>query len=222
MGLHARTSSAYGPTYTCLRKDRAALDDAIDAAVSRLPRGIHQPSERVAATAPSRPALRVGTAAEGATIKEGSFVIVDDALMQIIDGAPRKVEVRDGKGTEGIPAKHARIIRGLIPIRDAVREVLRAQEANEPWGPAQTRLRIAYDSFLRNFGPINLTTISETTDPKTGEARETQRRPNLQPFLDDPDVWLVASIEDYDVETGTATTRADLLRARAASAGDAD
>ena len=35
-----------------------------------------------------------------------------------------------------------------------------------------------------------------------GEVRETIRRPNLQPFLDDPDVWLVASIEDYDVETG--------------------
>jgi hypothetical protein len=124
--------------------------------------------------------------------------------MQIIDGAPRKIEVRGGKGGEGIPAKHARIIRTLIPIRDAIREVLRAQEANEPWGPAQTRLRIAYNSFLRNFGAINLTTISETTDPKTGEARETQRRPNLQPFLDDPDVWLVASIEDYDVETGEA------------------
>ena len=152
MGLHARTSSAYGPTYTCLRKDRAALDVEIDAAVSRLPRGIHQPSERSAASAPSRPALRVGTAAEGATIKEGSFVIVDDALMQIIDGAPRKIEVRGGKGTEGIPAKHARIIRTLIPIRDAIREVLRAQEANEPWGTAQTRLRIAYNSFLRNFG----------------------------------------------------------------------
>ena len=37
-----------------------------------------------------------------------------------------------------------------------------------------------------------------------GETRETFRRPNLQPFLDDPDVWLVASIEDYDLESGTA------------------
>jgi hypothetical protein len=34
--------------------------------------------------------------------------------------------------------------------------------------------------------------------------RETHRRPNLQPFLDDPDCWLVASIEDYDLETDTA------------------
>ena len=33
------------------------------------------------------------------------------------------------------------------------------------------------------------------TDPETGVEKEYQRRPNLQPFLDDPDVWLVASIE---------------------------
>ena len=56
---------------------------------------------------------------------------------------------------------------------------------------------------MRNFGPINLTTISET-ETAEGETRETFRRPNLQPFLDDPDVWLVASIEDYDLESGTA------------------
>ena len=56
---------------------------------------------------------------------------------------------------------------------------------------------------MRNFGPINLTTISETVTAE-GETRETFRRPNLQPFLDDPDVWLVASIEDYDLESRTA------------------
>ena len=33
---------------------------------------------------------------------------------------------------------------------------------------------------------------------------ETQRRPNLAPFTDDPDCWLVASIEDYDPESSTA------------------
>ena len=43
-----------------------------------------------------------------------------------------------------------------------------------------------------------------TTDPETGEERETHRRPNLAPFADDPDCWLVASIEDYDLESGLA------------------
>ena len=32
--------------------------------------------------------IRVGTAAEGATIKEGSYLVVKDRLAQIIDGAP--------------------------------------------------------------------------------------------------------------------------------------
>ncbi|KAJ8136961.1 hypothetical protein OY671_009826, partial [Metschnikowia pulcherrima] len=34
--------------------------------------------------------------------------------------------------------------------------------------------------------------------PETGAEKEYQRRPNPQPFLDDPDVWSVASIEAYD------------------------
>jgi N12 class adenine-specific DNA methylase len=68
----------------------------------------------------------------------------------------------------------------------------------------QVRLRIAYSSFLRSFGPINHTDISATIDPETGEERESHRRPNLTPFTDDPDCWLVASIEDFDLESGLA------------------
>src|SRR5208282_5930552 len=197
LGSHARTSSAYGPTYTCepLPGGQESLIQDLLAALHTLPADIY------AAPAPERPeretlideTIHVGTAAEGATIKEGSYLVVKDRLAQIVNG----------KGSEGIPARHARIIRGLVQIRDAVRQVLRAQEADLPWGGAQVRLRGFHAHFKREFGPINLTTISETSGPD-GEVRETVRRPNLQPFLDDPDVWLVASIEDYDVETGVA------------------
>ena len=112
--------------------------------------------------------------------------------------------IKEGKGSGGILARDAKIIRALLPIRDAVREVLRAQAADQPWAEAQVRLRIAYSSFVRGFGPINHTVVSVTTDPETGEERETHRRPNLAPFADDPDCWLVASIEDYDLESGLA------------------
>ena len=124
--------------------------------------------------------------------------------MQIVDGEPRPVAIKEGKGSSGILARDAKIIRALLPIRDAVREVLRAQAADQPWargaGPAAHRLR----SFVRGFGPINHTVVSVTTDAETGEERETHRRPNLAPFADDPDCWLVASIEDYDLESGLA------------------
>ncbi|ACB97283.1 helicase-related protein [Beijerinckia indica] len=204
LGRHARVSSQYGPTYGCMPAD-GDLFDRFDALIDTLPQNLVQATE-ASQERPSSPKPRVvvGTAAEGATIKEGSYLLLDDELHQIIDGEPRKVAIRSATNKEGIFAKHARIIRALIPVRDAVRAVLRAQEADQPWGVAQSRLRAAYQAFVRQFKPINLTNVTETTDPKTGAIRETQRRPNLQPFLDDPDVWLVSSIENYSIETGEA------------------
>ncbi|WP_164176722.1 hypothetical protein, partial [Stenotrophomonas maltophilia] len=62
----------------------------------------------------------------------------------------------------------------------------------------------AWTDFVETFGPINLTKVSTSEDEATGEVHETHRRPNLSPFLDDPDCWLVASIEIYDLETNSA------------------
>jgi hypothetical protein len=180
LGDHARTSSAYGPIYTCrpVLTTAGALADLLTQALDRLPRDLFKPITLSTAKDWAATTLAIGTAAEGATIKEGSYLVHDGALVQIIDGAPQPVAVREGKGTEGIPATHARIIRGLIAVCDAVRQVLRDQADDRPWGSAQIRLRSAYASFVRNFGPINLTTISETVNAE-GETRETFRRPNL-------------------------------------------
>ncbi len=181
------------------------VEAALGRALAVLSEGVRLPAPDLPkADRPKAARIVVGTAAEGATVKEGSYVLIGDALHQVLDGEPRPVSVKSSTVKEGIFAKHARILRGLIPVRDAVRAVLRAQEANEPWGTLQTRLRVAYNSFVRQFGPINHTTVSHRTDEATGEVTDTVRRPNLQPFLDDPDCWLVASIEDYDVESDTA------------------
>ena len=204
LGVHDRTASQYGVAYTC--RDLVDRDLATDLSVALqvLPQGIHSAALFTDPLHTRKPGLglHVGTAAEGATVKEGSYLVVDDVLLQVVDGMPQRVAVKSAANKDGIFAKHARIIRHLLPVRDAVRSVLRAQEANEPWGLLQGRLRTAYQSFVRQFGPINQTSISTGTDPKTGETRETVRRPNLSPFLDDPDVWLVSSIEGYDEETG--------------------
>ena len=215
LGDHAVRRGIYGPalTYTCRpRKNGAAFEALLTAALDRLPKDIFTPSPESKADSGEKThmVVAVGTAAEGATIKEGSYLVdADNRLMQIIGGAARAVAVKCGKGTEGIAPRDAKVIRALLPIRDAVRDVLRAQAADEPWTAAQVRLRVAYASFVRSFGPINHTIISHTavsvtTDTETGEERETHRRPNLTPFADDPDCWLVAAIEDYDLESGLA------------------
>jgi N12 class adenine-specific DNA methylase len=105
---------------------QAVLDGLLDRAIAALPSGICEPTDSAPDShVPDARRIDVGTAAEGATVKEGSYVLIDDGLMQVIDGVAVPVAVKSGKGTEGIFAKHARIIRGLIPVREALREVLR-------------------------------------------------------------------------------------------------
>ena len=212
LGTHGQRRGIYGPglTYTCrARGGDEPLEAMLDAALSSLPADIHVPPSNETSTEPEdeEPTVAVGTAADGATIKEGSYLIGKaGVLMQVIDGRQVPVPIRQGKGGggEGIASTAAKIIRALLPIRDTVRDVLRAQAADRPWQEAQVRLRIAYSAFIRYFGPINHTVVSITTDAETGEERESHRRPNLTPFADDPDCWLVASIEDYDLESGLA------------------
>ena len=79
--------------------------------------------------------VRPGTAADGATIKEGSFLIGQGGrLSQILGGVAVPVSIKDGRSGEGISSKAAKIIRGLLPIRDAIRDVLRAQATGPPLG----------------------------------------------------------------------------------------
>ncbi|MFC5422981.1 lactate dehydrogenase [Bosea eneae] len=206
LGTHALTSGPFGETYTCLPRPGEDLAAVLGAAILFLPEALYdgEPSEIDFDLADADDRDDASSAA-GRHIREGSF-FVDNArgLMQLIDGTPVAVQIRKGRSAEGIPEKHVRIIRKLIPIRDAVREVLKCQELDRPCKDAQVRLRIAWSSFVRDFGPINHTTVSVTEDDESGEVRETHRRPNLQPFLDDPDCWLVASIESYDLDTDTA------------------
>ena len=204
LGTHAMVSGPFGETYSCLPRADAALDAELATAIGLLPEAIYDGEPE--APGPDDDDRAGGDDGGGSSVREGSYFIGrNTALMQMVEGQAVTMVVRKGRGAEGVTDKHARIIRKLIPIRDAVREVLKAQEFDRPWKPAQVKLRIAWSSFVREFGPINFTTVSSTEDEETGDVRETHRRPNIQPFLDDPDCWLVASIEDYDLETNTAT-----------------
>ncbi|GHD24036.1 Eco57I restriction-modification methylase domain-containing protein [Tianweitania populi] len=205
LGEHAMVSGPYGEAYTCHPQAGVDLEQALADAMLLLPKAIYDGEPARIDPGAEHEADALDANAEGVSAREGSFFIArNTALMQMVDGSPVTITVRKGRSSDGVPEKYARIIRKLIPIRDAVREVLKAQELDKPWKPAQVKLRIAWSNFVREFGPINFTTVSVSEDQETGEVREAHRRPNLQPFLDDPDCWLVASIEDYDLETNTA------------------
>ena len=206
LGTHALTSGPYGETYTCRPRASIDLETALAAAVDLLPAGLYdgEPTP-IDIDLEDELAEIVDLSPKDSPVREGSFFVDrTKGLMQMLDGVAVPVTVRKGRTGNGISEKHVRIISKLIPIRDAVREVLKAQETDRPWRDLQVRLRLAWSAFVRDFGPINHTTVSVQEDQETGEVKETHRQPNLLPFRDDPDCWLVASIEDYDLETDTA------------------
>ena len=210
LGAHAQRRGIYGPgwSYTCQPNPEAGpLEQQLDTAFARLPAAIFSalPDASLDDEQQAGSPIRVGRAADGATIKEGSYHKGQQGrLCQIISGESVPVEIRSGKSGKGLNPRAVKIINALIPIRDAVRGVLRAQAAGQPWRDLQVALRCAYSNFIRYYGPINHTVVSTITDDETGEEREQHRRPNLAYFADDPDCWLVASIEEYDLDTGMA------------------
>lgn len=209
LGTHAWRSGRFGMDYDCTALPGVDLPDTVGSALSGIAARHAGSFHAVPRTMPLRerfevrPGVNVGNAADESALKEGSYFLSDGLLHQIVDGASSIVAVKAGRGDAGLFPKHADIIRGLIPVRDKVRSILRAQMADEPYADLQEQLTDHYRRFARKHGAINKSVTSVRADPATGAEKEYQRRPNLQPFLDDPDVWLVASIETYDEASDT-------------------
>lgn len=171
-------------TGTMYRRNEPTLEGALtpenlDRAITALPfylyhlRGEAQQAQRV----------EVADQEHLSTIKDGGYGIVDGAVV-----------IRQGKSvTEAsLSAMEAVRVRGLLHIRDAVREVFRTQLDNEPEEQireARERLNAVYDRFVGRFGFL------------TG-------KDNYRVFCADPDYPLLLSLESWDEETKTATKRA--------------
>lgn len=205
LGIHTVGRGIYGPklTYVC-KPDRAKpLGAALKAAILSLPVDICDCDSTISAL--SAPAGTEIESNDNARLREGSYFVSDsDVLMQVIDGRAHVVPVKQGRGDAGIFQKHAKLIRALIPIRDAVRSILSLQERFESSVEEQINLNEVYDAFVEKHGFINHTDVHVSVDEETGERKELHRQPHLALFRDDPDCWLVASIEEYDLEAGTA------------------
>lgn len=206
LGAHVVASGPFGPAYACRPIPGLDLDAGLARAVAGLPADLGAPDAEEEGEALAAEAVAVASG-RNERLREGSFFVADDRLMQVIDGEAVAVAIK-GKGTSlagGIFPKHARIIRDLIPIRDSVRAILALQERREPSSEEQARLGDLYDAFVARHGWINATTVQVREADGEGARTETHRQPNLAPFRDDPDCWLVASIEDYDLESDSAT-----------------
>ena len=167
-----------------LEPDGRDLGDALKQAVERLPQGIYQsPSQQVAEptleqTIPAPDYIKPNAYC----LHDGMVCVREDTILRPLSDLPSEMRSR---------------IRNLIPVRDAVRECLRAQldgSGEERVLETRHQLNLAYDRFVRRFGPINT-------------------RANQRAFDGDPDLPLLLSVEHYNDETKVAK-KAAIFRER--------
>lgn len=105
--------------------------------------------------------------------------------------------VRDGENLVPYTPKNAKEgarIKGLIEIRDSVRELMRLQldnSSDSDIAKSRTKLNKLYDKFVNEYGSIH-------------------SRGNSMAFGDDPDYYLLLSLENYNEANQTAT-KADIF-----------
>jgi N12 class adenine-specific DNA methylase len=152
---------------------------ALENAVSLLPSAVYKGRD---GQSPVLSASSEQVPAAGA-VKEGGLAERDGQIV-----------VRRGNDFEPLtlPASARARIRGMLQVRDAVREVFRTQLSDAPDEAiveARRHLNRTYDLFASRFGPLN--------------AKE-----NVKAFAGDPDLPLLVSLEEFDPETKRATQTA--------------
>ena len=149
LGREGFFDKLYKDRYAVHSLPGADLPTALREAVDRLPRDVMDEPQ----TQDQRAALDF---ASGQT-KDGSYYLADDGkLMQYSGGAGQPVASR-GSGESGMTQAEQQRVRGLIPMRDALRDVFRhdLSENVEEAADARIRLHAYYDAFVEAFGPIN-------------------------------------------------------------------
>lgn len=186
------------------------LEEQLQAAIRHLPElSPRQPEAPAALTVKTKPPVFVPPPPER-HITEGSFYIDENRrICQLESGEGRPVTY-GGTELRSDGTMTGRRLAALIGLRDKARRVLQSQ--NEGWPEANREearqaLNLAYDRFVRTYGPINKTTFSETKDGTV-----IRRMPNLVKFREDPDAMLVMALEDYDELTGRAAKAAIMSR----------
>lgn len=196
LGQHRLTGTMYRAGGYTVEPDKSRpIAEQVREAMLRLPEGAYVAGNETPQTE-SKPTLnRVGDA----SISDRSFHLAKGKLWQRRDGVDVDVAA-EGEVSE----KDMAVLRSFAPLRDAVVAVFRAQtEGVGDFDEALATVNKVYDVFVKKHGAINLTTVTETSrlSKKTGKAITIVRQPNLGALWEDPDVYRVAAIEDWDEES---------------------
>lgn len=164
------------------------LGEALAERVAALPEGIVPEAGRINEV---EVAPREVMVASAEWVKPGAYVVTTDgALAQSVDGQNLRV-------LSDLTTAKERRLRGVIPVRDALRQLLAFQASSDDDALLeryQIALRASYEAFVKAFGPIS--------------------KPfNTSAYRDDPDFPLLLSLEHWDAETGEAT-KADVFHKR--------
>lgn len=173
MGLEG---TMYGPAQAALIGD--LTPEKLQAAIDKLPENVLD-----AWKAPASAFDSIGTIPAVDTVKQGAFTVHEGQIV-----------VREGDRLvpANIGADQANRLKGIIRVRDAMREVFKTQKedaSDRLIQHAREKLNIVYDHFVKQNGPLH-------------------SKENVRAYKDDPDAQPLLSLENWNPETKVANKTA--------------
>ena len=184
LGVPALEGTMYRANEFTLKPDGRDLAAAIQEAVERLPKDVISARQPVSEV--KDPRERIPAPEE---VKQGGLVVQSGMIMQKV-------------GTELVEALGVSVarVKGLIKVRDAVRDLMRIRldpaSQEEAVTEAQKDLSRIYDDFVSKLGAVS-------------------SKENKRAFRLDPDYHLLSSLEKVDLESGKVS-KADIFTKRVA------
>ena len=196
----------YKGRYAVRPRQGEDLGGALAAAVDRLPEGAIVPPKAVTA--------RFDADLFAPETKDGSYYQDNDGnLRQYRSGAGTVVE-RRAKGVKGgIPKRDYETVTQLLPIRDSLRDVMRAnlRRDDAEGREARAKLNEHYDAFVEKNGPLNLEKVTERRPTIIQQETARQRAREAARMMGEP--WYDGSF-DGTTPIYMGRTTVEVARAR--------
>ena len=184
LGTMAEVSEPYGMETACLPLEGADLAEQLEDAVAKI-HGTMVP----AVTAETELDEIMESIPADPSVRNHSFTVVDDQIYYRVNSLMNPVK---------LPATTAERVKGMVEIREVVRELIALQmeenATNEAIQELQVKLNQVYDAYTEKYGVIG-------------------SNANKRAFSDDSSYCLLCSLEELN-EDGTLKRKADMFTKR--------